>query len=146
MSRKDVVLINGIGDNLYPRAYADHKGTPIHKGLVSSGDRDKWNNSSQAIEDHISNEDIHVNLNDKVKWDGHVDDATSTSPTYHLKSGERELLNSLYDKIYPVGCVYSSVSSTSPTFAGTSWNQLPSFTIGTGSNEITIYCWERVQN
>ena len=61
----------------------------------------------------------------KTKWNNHVNDTIATVPVYHLSSSDRELLNSLYQKIYPIGCVYSSVSSTgTPTFEGTTWEPI----------------------
>ena len=112
MNRNLIVhLTNGDQDNIFPSAYYDHKGKVIHDGLVSSTDRSKWDGYEAQIEAHTSNSGIHVTTNNKTKWNNHVNDATATLPVYHLTSDEKDLLKNLYQKVYPVGCVYSSINN-----------------------------------
>jgi len=124
-----VQLVNGNQDNLFPNAYYDHLGSVIHDGLVNESDRTKWNgynakitNNTEKIESHISNEDIH--LSDAEK---------------ELLEGLPEILDTLYQKIYPVGCVYSSVNNTTPTFEGTTWESISQLSTP------TVYRWKRVR-
>lgn len=119
---KDIVLRNGEGIELYPRAYKDHRGIEIHTGLVSELDRTKWDGYDQHIKDNAENINTHVSNTD-----------------IHLSEEQRELLNSLYQKVYPIGCVYSSVNDTTPTFEGTVWDP-----IDTLDEEPTIYRWVRI--
>ena len=82
-----------------------------------------------------------MTTNNKTKWNNHVNDATATLPVYHLTSDEKDLLKNLYQKVYPVGCVYSSINNVSPTFEGTSWDPIDPITVPTP----TIYRWVRVE-
>lgn len=136
-----VQLVNGDQDNLFPSAYYDHRGSVIHDGLVTTEERTEWNDAAQQIGSHVSNSGIHVTSSSKTKWNNHVNDTTATLPVYHLTSNDRELLNSLYQKVYPIGCVYSSVENITPTFEGTTWESLSTTTAGS----TTIYNWKRTE-
>ena len=102
---RDVVLHDFEDNLLFPRAYKDNLGHKIAPHLSDvedeiweyhlnpgspgePGDKDKWNA-------HIANTVIHTTAEDKEKWNDHVDDASLTTPTYHLKSGDRENLDLL---------------------------------------------------
>lgn len=143
---KDILLKDGEGNYLLPRVYKDHLGSIIHNGLISGDDRNKWDgyntqieNNTEAINNHTSNSSIHVTSSDKTKWNNHISDTTATLPLYHLKTSDRELLDSLYQKVYPVGCVYSSVDNVTPTFEGTTWESITSLT------NPTVYRWKRTE-
>lgn len=70
------------------------------------------------------------------------DSAEVTRYIAHVKDPQRvtDAANKQYvDNFYPVGTVYTSTSSTAPTFAGGTWTQIGTQTIGSS----TVYYYER---
>lgn len=68
----------------------------------------------------------------QTKYIAHVKD-----PQYATDAANKRYV----DSFYPVGTVYTSTSSTAPTFAGGTWSLIGTQTIG--STPVTVYYYER---